>query len=530
MPTTLIMNTTDSRTAKKTAIIIGAGPAGLTAAYELLKHTDVHPVIIEASPTYVGGISKTVNYKGNRIDIGGHRFFSKSDVVMDWWLSILPLGVVASDSKISYRGETRVVEDVDGSAEASDDVMLLRNRISRIYFDRTFFPYPIKLNLDTIRKLGLVKMVKIAVTYGYRVVRPRKNETSLEDFFINRFGDELYKTFFKSYTEKVWGKPCSELSAEWGAQRIKGLSITKAIQDAVLRPFRSKDLKQKDRETSLIEQFLYPKYGPGHLWEVVAKKISDQGGEFKMGTKAVGVTVEGNTVTSVEVELSDGSREVLAADYVFSTTSVKDLSRAMGGSVPVEVAEVAEALEFRNFITVGILLKKDKLHYDTSILTDTWIYIHEPGVQVGRVQVFNNWSPHLVQDKDCLWLGLEYFCDEGDDLWTASDEALITLGSQELAKMGLGEMDAVMDATVLREPKTYPVYAGAYEHFHKVQKYLDSIENLFPVGRNGMHRYNNQDHSMLTAMAAVELIKTGDTNKGPLWEINAEQEYHEEKK
>lgn len=516
-----------SHNKKKTALIIGAGPAGLTAAYELLKRTDITPIIVEANPTYVGGISKTVTHNGNRIDIGGHRFFSKSDTVMNWWLNILPL-LEGDGAQITYRGEKHTVS-VPGEGSVGDDVMLLRQRISRVYYNKHFFDYPITLSVDTIRKLGLFKMTRIGCTYLYRMLLPRRPEKTLEDFFINRFGDELYKTFFKSYTEKVWGKSCNELSAEWGAQRVKGLSIMKAVLNALMKPFRKKDIHQKNTETSLIEKFLYPKYGPGHLWEKVADGVKRSGGEIRMGTRAVALDMLEGAIRSVTVEDATGNTEVIHADYVFSTTSIKELSQALGTQVPPAVATVAEALEFRDFITIGILVKKSDVEKAIGTLHDTWIYIHEPKVLVGRIQVFNNWSPYLVADKNYLWLGLEYFCTEGDSLWTQSDESLKKLGSQELEILGFIQNASIIDATVLREKKTYPVYAGAYAQFSIVQTYLDSIPNLFPVGRNGMHRYNNQDHSMLTAMAAVDLIAQGNTDKSALWKINTEQDYHEEK-
>jgi protoporphyrinogen oxidase len=509
---------------KRVAIIIGAGPAGLTAAYELLTKTNIKPIVLESDPTYVGGISKTVRHKGNRIDIGGHRFFSKSDTVMDWWLHILPLES-NQVKQIAYQGNARTVSAGSGS---QDNVMLVRQRLSRIYYDRKFFLYPITLSIDTVRKLGLLKMIKIGCSYLYRILFPRRPEKTLEDFFKNRFGDELYKTFFKSYTEKVWGKPCGELSADWGAQRVKGLSIMKALTEAILKPFRKHDIKQKGTETSLIEQFLYPKYGPGHLWETVAIRVKELGGEIKMGTQATGLVMREGMVVEVHTE-HEGKTESLKADYVFSTTSIKDLAKALGSVMPTDVASIANALEFRDFITIGVLVKKDYIEKSVGSLDDTWIYVHDPTVLVGRIQVFNSWSPYMVADQDYYWLGLEYFCDEGDSLWNRTDAELGALAAKELEILGFIKNKTIKDTMVLREKKTYPVYAGAYAEFPKVQEYLDSIQNLFPVGRNGMHRYNNQDHSMLTAIAAVDLIRRGSVDKSGLWSINTDQDYHEEK-
>lgn len=498
---------------EKTAIIIGAGPAGLTAAYELLTRTDIKPIVLEADKTYVGGISKTVEYRGNRIDIGGHRFFSKSDRVMRWWFSMLPPSL---------------------DPEQTDDVMLVRDRLSRIYYDKTFFPYPVTLSTDVLRKLGFVKVAKIGATYGYRRLFPIRPEGNLEEFFLNRFGDELYKTFFRSYTEKVWGKPCREISAEWGAQRIKGLSITEVLRHGLKKLFgkRESDLGQKGTETSLIERFFYPKFGPGHMWETVAKRIREKGGEIRLGTSVTRIETDGGRVTGVVAQGSDGEIR-LEGEYVFSTMPIRDLIAGMGDVVPPEVKRVAHGLEYRDFITVGLLLKKlaveDSATHEHRV-SDNWIYIHDPDVLVGRLQIFNNWSPYLVQHRENVWMGLEYFCNEGDSLWRMSDEEMIALGKAELKKIGIIDPADVLDGTVIHERKTYPAYFGTYNEFDKIRTFVDSYKNLFLIGRNGMHRYNNQDHSMLTAMTAVDNILAGVMDKTNLWSVNTEREYHEEKK
>lgn len=513
----------------KTAIIIGAGPAGLTAAYELLARTDILPIVLEEDPLYVGGISKTSQYKGNRIDLGGHRFFSKSDRVMEWWLSILPLEAHEA-GRFAYQGaETLVPAGGSLDSRQTDDVMLVRNRLTRIYYDKKFFDYPITLSFDTLRKLGPVKLLKIGSTYAWRRLFPRKPEASLEDFFINRFGDELYRTFFKSYTEKVWGMPCDEISPEWGAQRIKGLSISVVVIHALARPFRRSSITQKGVETSLIERFMYPKYGPGHLWEIVARKIKERGGEIHHGETVVRVQVRDGRAMGVVARASDGSERAYEADYVFSTMPVRDLCVALGIDAHDPVRAVSDNLAYREFITAGLLIKKTDA--PISKLSDTWIYIHEPDVDMGRIQFFNNWSPYLVADPEhTVWVGLEYFCNEGDALWRMSDDDFLRKARRELAQIGLAREEDIIDGTVLRQLKAYTAYTGSYGRFGEVRVHLDSIVNLFPIGRNGMHRYNNQDHSMLAAMTAVDNVVAGRIDKTNLWEINAEQEYHEEKK
>ena len=518
----------------KTAVIIGAGPAGLTAAYELLTRAGIRPIVLERS-TYMGGISRTINYKGNRMDIGGHRFFSKSDRVMNWWLQHMPLAdPSAAGAMIAYRqGQSAVPSDAP--ADAGDTVMLVRQRKSRIYFLRKFFEYPIQLTKDTLMKLGLRRTVRIGFSYMRSALFPIRNPQNLEQFFINRFGRELYLTFFKSYTEKVWGVPCDHISAEWGAQRIKGLSVRKAIAHFVRQSLgdRNGDIAQKGTETSLIEQFLYPKFGPGQMWEEVARKIVAGGGEIHTGCDVVGVEVEGARVVATITRGPDGRDCRIPGDFFFSTTSVQELVRAIKSDVPTPVREVSEGLQYRDFITVGLLLNRRKIQEADSkfgkLITDNWIYVQEPDVLVGRLQIFNNWSPYLVADQSKVWLGAEYFCYESDDLWRMPDEQIARLAANELAKIDIIDRADVLDFTVARMPKTYPAYFGAYERFDEVRAYLDGFENLFLIGRNGMHKYNNQDHSMLTAMVAVDNIIAGVREKANIWAVNTEAEYHEEK-
>lgn len=514
----------------KKAIIIGGGPAGLTAAYEFLKYTDVQPTVLEMSE-YWGGISRTVNYKGNRIDIGGHRFFSKSDRVMEWWLEIMPIEESQKGSfEITYQNKKKTIEAQSTTPPDSDVVMLVRNRLSRIYYRRKFFSYPISLSGQTIKNLGLIYTIGVGISYVWAALFPIKNEKNLEQFFINRFGKKLYLTFFKSYTEKVWGVACSDIAADWGAQRIKGLSLTKTLLHLVKKTFsggsKGGDISQKDVETSLIERFLYPKLGPGQMWETVADMVKDKGGELHMHRKVVGINVEGKRIQSVVVEdTQTGARETMIGDYFLSTMPMQELINVLSIPVPPNVKRVSDGLMYRDFFTVGLLVSELKV----GDVKDNWIYVQEEDVKVGRIQVFNNWSPYLVADPKLKWIGLEYFCNEGDELWSQSDEKLKQLGKEEISKMGIVDADKVVDAVIIRMPKTYPAYFGTYNEFDVVRNYLDEFENLFLMGRNGMHKYNNQDHSMLTAMTVVENIKNGKTSKENIWEINTEQEYHEEK-
>jgi protoporphyrinogen oxidase len=520
----------------KIAIIIGAGPAGLTAAYELLTRTDIKPVILEKTGD-IGGISKTVNYKGNRIDIGGHRFFSKSDRVMDWWFQFMPLDATAeADVNISYQNRSRKLSAAGAAPLDKDKVMLLRRRLSRIYFLRQFFNYPLKLSAGTLRKLGFIRTLGIGFSYTAARLFPRRNERTLEDFMINRFGMTLYKTFFKDYTEKVWGVSCSEISAEWGAQRIKGVSISKAVAHALKRKKKGDaDIAQKDVETSQIERFLYPKLGPGQLWEEVARQIQGMGGKILFHQNITGISNDKDKVTAVRsINTRTGETHTWEGDYFFSTMPINELIAGMEKEVPAEVKQVAAGLQYRDFITVGLLLKQFSVPdgttggYKKLNLDDTWIYIQEKDVKVGRLQIFNNWSPFLVKDPGTSWVGMEYFCNKGDEFWNQSDEVIMATAIDELEKIGLARKGDLLDSTLLRMEKTYPAYFGTYDRFEVIRNFVDGLGNLYLIGRNGMHKYNNADHSMLTAMTAIDNIAAGISDKSNIWSINTEQDYHEE--
>ena len=514
---------------QKVAVIAGAGPAGLTAALELLRRSDITPLVFETGEQ-VGGISKTINYRGNRMDLGGHRFFSKSDWVMRWWQEILPVAEgqtpPSSTLRIHYQGQSRDLIPEQLATAASDAVMLVRRRLSRIFYRRRFFDYPLTLNASTVRNLGLAEAFKIGLSYGRAQLKSRSPETTLEDFLINRFGDRLYRTFFKDYTEKVWGVPCKEISAEWGAQRIKGLSVAKAIAHAFTSSFRSStDAAQKRTETSLIERFLYPKFGPGQMWEEVARRVTALGGAVHLRQRVIALEHVAGEIVGVEV-LDEVTRAVrrVPCDHFLSTMPVTDLV-AMLRPDDIRVAQIAADLPYRSFVTVGLLLRSMRGRPTPS---DNWVYIQEPDVRIGRLQIFNNWSPALVADPATVWLGLEYFCREGDALWSMDNDRFVDFAAAELEKIGLIDRKDVIDGTVVRVPKAYPAYFGTYNEFDKVRAYLDHFCNLYPVGRNGMHRYNNQDHSMLAANSAVSSMTNCGVGKREIWHINAEDAYHEE--
>ena len=540
---------------RRVAIIAGAGPAGLTAAWELLARTDIVPIVIETTDA-TGGIAQTYTYKGNRIDLGGHRFFSKSERVMNWWFSIIPRQGAPAMDDATHKHDVEYATDVivralvpgpDGRAQVretrraapdpakEDAVMLQRPRLSRIYWRENFFPYPLGITLMVAWRLGLVNTALIALSYLKASWFPRRDETYLDAFFTNRFGRRLYETFFRGYTEKVWGVKCSEIRADWGAQRIKGLSLTRAVTHAV-RDLMSSDFskQQKERETSLITRFFYPKFGPGQVWEAVEAQVAGAGGTVRHGATVVGVTLEANRVSQVTVEdRSTGKREQMPCDYFFSTMPVRELANSCTPPAPVNVRAVADGLRYRDFLTVGLLLKrlhvKEKGTAPQAMVRDNWIYIQDESVHVGRIQIFNNWSPYLVADPvNTVWIGLEYFVNDTDSLWNSADADLVALAKRELEKVGFARADDVLDGCVLRMPKAYPAYFGTYERLGEVREWVRGIPNLFCVGRNGMHRYNNQDHSMLTAMLAVDNIVAGQSDDSNLWDVNLEMVYQEE--
>ena len=460
-------------------VVIGAGPAGLTAAYELAK-AGRNPIVLEKSHT-VGGLSRTESYKGFYFDMGGHRFFTKSKAVSDMWREVLT------------------------------DEFLQRPRLSRIFYKKRFFHYPLK-PINVLSGLGLIESVRIFLSYVWWHLFPFRIEETFEHWVTNRFGQRLFLNFFKTYTEKVWGIPCSELKAEWAAQRIKDLSL----KQVVLSMFRKPGTSIK----TLIEQFEYPRLGPGMMWKAVAKSVEDHGGEVRINHDVIRICRDGNCVSSIVVA-SNGCTDHIEGDEFVSTMPITDLVKKLAPEAPQAVLDAAGELKYRAFLTVCLIVDQQDL------FDDNWIYIHDPTVKVGRIQNYKNWSPDMVPDSNKTGLGLEYFCDEGDDLWSMSDEDLIELAKGEIHYLGLANRSGVEDGCVFRVAKSYPVYDSDYrEHLAVLREFVEGLDNLQTIGRNGLHRYNNQDHAMLTGMLAVSNILEGTDHD--LWNVNADQEYHEE--
>ncbi len=519
---------------KKKVIIIGAGPAGLTAAFELLKaQPDQYDVTILEESNEIGGISKTVQYKNNRMDIGGHRFFSKDDRVMTWWDELMPRQGKPSfdDQKL---GREKKLRAGGPDPEKTDRVMLVRGRVSRIYYRKKFFDYPVTMKPETIKNMGFGTTVQAGCSYMKSALH-KLPEDSLENFYINRFGKKLYSMFFEGYTEKLWGRHPREISADWGSQRVKGLSIRAVIKDMWNKTFSKKKDNAKV-ETSLIEEFYYPKYGPGQLWETAAAEVKKMGGEIIMNTKAVKINTDGKkTVKSVVCD-KNGENVTMDCDILISSMPVKDLVEGMN-DVPANFRNIASGLPYRDFVTVGLLVDKLNLKNETDIKTlgnivpDCWIYVQDVGVKLGRIQIFNNWSPYMVSDPEHnVWIGLEYFCAEGDSFWNMSDDECIKMAINELVKMGvISSASDVKDSHREKVKKAYPAYFDTYSQMDELIEYLSGFENLYCVGRNGQHRYNNMDHSMATSFEAVKNIISGDTSKVNIWNVNTEKEYHEEK-
>ncbi len=467
-------------------VCIGAGPAGLTAAYVLSKQGK-KVLVLEGDPTYVGGISRTVQYKGFRFDVGGHRFFTKSKPVQALWNELLPKG------------------------------MLVRKRKSRIYYRGKFFSYPLK-PAEALFNLGILESAICMLSYAKAKLFPVPNPKSFEDWVCNQFGRRLFQIFFKTYTEKVWGMDCKEISADWAAQRIKGLSLGKAVWNALasLLPFRG-----ANRVKTLIESFHYPKEGPGMMWEAAAKLTAEHGGEIRMGCRVTALEMEEDGPQKVTYHDGEGKNVTVTCDHVLSSAPLREVI-SMLDPKPRCSARVQQ-LRYRDFLTVALIVK------DNERFDDNWLYIHDPGVKVGRIQNFKSWSPHLVPVKGQACLGLEYFCFEGDGLWEASDESLIRLARKEVERLGLIAAEDFVEGTVVRQPKAYPVYDGIYSGI--LEEVRAELEGRFPqlhlVGRNGMHKYNNQDHSMMTALLTAENIAAGTRRFDP-WAVNEDAEYHEE--
>ena len=514
------------------AVVIGAGPAGLTAAYELVdKAEDIEVIVLEESE-HMGGISKTVNYKGNRMDMGGHRFFSKVDEVNEWWDMMLPMqGSPASDYKTL--GITVPLKENGPDPEKVDETMLMRQRVSRIFYNKKFFDYPISLKPETFTNMGLVTTIQVGFSYLASVFHKRE-EKSLEDFYINRFGKKLYSMFFERYTENLWGRHPSVIAPDWGSQRVKGLSIAAILKDMFSKLLPGK--KNRKVETSLIEEFKYPKLGPGELWDVTAAKVISKGGKILKNHKAVRlVKDENNHIKEVVCTTPEGEVS-FEADIVISSMPVKDLVAGMN-DVPEDMRTIAEGLPYRDYLTLGVLVPKLLLNNKTkhktigNIIPDNWVYVHDRGIHMGRFQIYNNWSPYMVKDlENTVWVGLEYFCYENDEWWNMSEDEFAKFAIEDMVKLGLiDSADSVLDYHEEKVKKAYPAYFDTYERMDELTAYLNTIDNLYCVGRNGQHRYNNLDHSMCTSFETVKNILSGRTDKSNIWSVNTETEYHESK-
>lgn len=516
----------------KKALVIGAGPAGLTAAYELLEKSDDIEVVVFEESEHMGGISKTVTYKGNRMDMGGHRFFSKIAEVNEWWDKMLPMQAhPAADYKAL--GIDVPLAKQGPNPETEDRTMLTRRRVSRIFFKKKFFDYPISLKLSTLADMGLLTTIKVGFSYLGSLIHKR-DEKSLEDFYINRFGKKLYSMFFERYTENLWGRHPRVIAPDWGSQRVKGLSIIAILKDMFGKVFPGN--KNRKVETSLIEEFKYPKLGPGQLWDVTADEILKKGGTILRNHKVTGVIKdENNHLTGVKVETAEGEK-IFEGDYIISSMPVKDLVAGMN-DVPKDKAAIAEGLPYRDYITLGVLVPKLKLENKTKIKTigniipDNWVYVHDKGVHMGRFQVYNNWSPYMIKDiENTVWLGLEYFCYENDKWWNMTEDEFAKFAIEDMVNLGLIDSgDEVLDYHEEKVKKAYPAYFDTYEHMDELVEYLSAIDNLYCVGRNGQHRYNNLDHSMCTSFETVKNIISGTKDKRNIWSVNTETEYHESK-
>ena len=513
----------------KKALVIGAGPAGLTAAYELLtKSEDMEVMVFEESDCF-GGISKTVEYKGNRMDMGGHRFFSKIPEVNAWWDKMLPMQGSATYDNILLNRPTPLTEG-GPDPEKEDRVMLTRHRVSRILFDNKFYDYPVTLKMETLKNMGFFTTMKVGFSYLAAILH-KKPEDNLENFYINRFGRKLYSMFFEYYTENLWGRHPSEIDASWGAQRVKGLSVVAIIKDIFGKIFKKKNRKV---ETSLIEEFKYPKLGPGQLWDVTAEEITKLGGTIIKNAKVTKLQKEGDKIVSLTY-VKDGQEVTVEGDYIISSMPVKDLVAGMN-DVPAEPARIAAGLPYRDYMTLGVLVpkinleNKTKLKTVSNIVPDCWVYVQDRRVKMGRFQIYNNWSPYMIKDlENTIWIGLEYFVNEGDEFWNMTEEQFSAFGVQEMVNLGLIDSpDVVLDTHMEKVKKAYPAYFDTYDEMDKLVEYLKSIDNLYCVGRNGQHRYNNIDHSMVTSFETVKNILSGEKDKSNIWSVNTEQEYHEE--
>ena len=512
----------------KKVVIIGAGPAGLTAGYYLLKNSKEYEVIILEKDSQVGGISKTITYNGNKMDLGGHRFFTKDKRIFQIWNDILPIQGSGSYDDIKLNNKKKYLKN-GPNPNKEDKVFLIRNRISRIYYCNKFFDYPVNLSFNTIKNLGFIKTIESGFSY-LKSIFIKKEEVNLENFYINRFGKKLYNIFFEGYTEKLWGRSPKYIDSSWGAQRVKGISLLEVLKNSLCKIF---NMKNKSKETSLIEEFYYPKYGPGQMYEEMEKKYISMGGKILKNYEVVKINNSKNKIKSISCICNDKEIKI-DGDIFISSMPIKELVCGMN-NVPTNIKDISINLPYRDFVTIGLVVDKLKLENKTQIKTlnnivpDCWIYVQSTDVKLGRIQIFNNWSPYLVKDVDnTVSLGLEYFCNENDEFWNMENEELKKFVISELTQIGVLDNNSnILNYHVERVKKAYPAYFDSYNEFDKVKEYLNKFDNLYCVGRNGQHRYNNMDHSMATSIECVNNILNNVKSKENIWNVNTEEVYHE---
>ncbi len=513
-------------------IIIGSGPAGITAALELSKHKNQEVCVLEKK-AYIGGISATLDFDGNKVDLGPHRFFTKSQRVQQLWESVLPLQGKPSIDDIELEHQLSYSKDKNApDPEMTDNVLLYRPRLTRIYYSKKFFDYPVSLSFRTLKGLGFLNVMLIGFSY-LKSLLFKKKEVSLEDFFINRFGRRLYETFFKDYTEKLWGISCKDIPAEWGAQRVKGISIAQILKDIFSKLLLGKRFKTK--QTSMIEAFYYPKLGAGQMYEQMAKIAQNNGAVLSFNSDVEKIKIKDGLIHSVYIK-KDGQLQEIVGDNFLSSMPIKELIEKMEGDVAQKVKDVAAFLPYRNVRLAAFLFNKLKIKNTTKIKTynnlipDVWIYIQEKGVKAGRMEIINNFSPYLVKEnRNQVCVTVEYFCSDNDDLWQQKDQDFLKTALDELVQMEIADADDFLSSKSFKIEKAYPAYFGSYKDFGVIKDFINSIPNLYPMGRNGMHKYNNMDHSILTALETVDCIVQKNSDKSLIWEVNTEQSYHEEK-
>lgn len=515
---------------KKRIVIIGAGPAGLTAAYELLRRAgDFFEVIVLESETAVGGLAKAIVYNGKILDVGGHRFFSRDEVIPGWWRNIMPLQGKPSPDDV-LPGRNKVFDKNGPDPQTSDDVMLVRDRYSSIIYEGKMFDYPVNLSFETLKKFGLTTAFAVSRSYIKESISQKKRIRTLEDYYRSHFGEKLYSMFFEGYTEKVWGKHPAEISPDWGVQRIKGLTGVSVVIDGIKNMLGKRD--ENTRQDSLIKSFMYPKYGPGQFWEKVAQEVTRLGGYIITDCRVTGLLCKGRQAKTAQC-LVKGQQMNLSGDVFMSSMPISELINSMTGvTISQNTLSIANGLPYRSLISVGIEAKRINLPENEKVKTlngispDCWLYVQDRSVKIGRIQIYNNWSPYLSPNsKERIWLAAEIFCNENDMFWNMNENQITEMAIRDLEKLGLLNRSDVTDRCAYRIAKAYPAYFGTYEEFGTIRRYLDEFSNLYCIGRNGQHKYYNMDQAMMTAIEAVSNILVGSGDKSNVWDIEKRRKY-----